>query len=127
MVKAATWLSITPEPERELPRVVATLGHGAAPPPDAVAAETERVERLVLRGSERAWLAYLRGVVELIDRRTGDPDPDVQHARARATAVISNHHNLLLGLDGPGAQLSARDRVHLMQLITTTSKEKGHP
>ncbi|MBV8941899.1 MAG: hypothetical protein JO240_09220, partial [Solirubrobacterales bacterium] len=103
MVKAATWLSITPEPERDLPRAVATLACGAAPPAAAVAAETERVEGLILRGSERAWLAYLHAVVKLIDRRARDPDGDVQRARACATAVISNHHNLLLGLRGRGA------------------------
>src|SRR5438270_4319 len=40
MVRAATWLSITPEPERELPAAVATLIHGATPPPGVVAVET---------------------------------------------------------------------------------------
>ena len=89
MVRAATWLSITPEPERELPAAVATLNHGGTPPPAEVAAETERVERLILRGSERAWLGYLHGVVELIDSRAHDDDGDVQRARTRAAAVIS--------------------------------------
>ena len=126
MVRAATWLSITPEPERELPAAVATLNHGGTPPPDAVAAETERIERLILRGSQRAWLGYLHGVVELIDSRAGDPDGDVQHARARATAVLSNHHNLLLGLRGRGAELTASDRAHLTQLVTDNTESKGH-
>lgn len=125
MVRTATWLSITPEPERELPHAAATLAYGAAAPPAAVAAETERIERLVLRGSQQAWLAYLHGVVELIDRRVGDPDPEVQRARARATAVISNHHNLLLGLRGRGAELTASDRVHLMRLVADQTESKG--
>jgi hypothetical protein len=126
MVRAATWLSITPEPERELPRAAATLAFGAAPSAAAVAAEAERVERVVLRGSQRAWLAYLHGVVELIDSRVGELDDDVQRARGEAAEVISNHHNLLLGLGGRGAELTASDRVHLMRLVTDKIRSKGH-
>ena len=121
MVKAATWLSITPEPERELPHAVAILAGGAAATTTAVAAEADRIERLVLRGSERAWLAYLHTVVELIDTRAGDPDYDVQRARARAAEVICNHHYLLLGLRGRGATLSAADRAHLERLVANNS------
>lgn len=124
MVRAASWLSITPEPERDLPRAVATLACGADPPAAAVAAETDRVEELILQGNERAWLAYLHEVVELIDSRAYETDGDVQRARARATAVISNHHNLLLGLRGRGAELTASDRVHLMQLVANNSELK---
>ena len=120
-MKAATWLSITPEPERELPHAVAILTGGAAATTTAVAAEADRIERLVLRGSERAWLAYLHTVVELIDMRAGDPDYDVQRARARAAEVICNHHNLLLGLRGRGARLSAADRAHLERLVANNS------
>ncbi|MGN6170485.1 MAG: hypothetical protein ACTHQQ_20285 [Solirubrobacteraceae bacterium] len=126
MVRAATWLSITPEPERELPAAVATLNQGGPPPPAEVAAENERIERLILRGSERAWLRYLHGVVELIDTRADDVDGDVQRARARAAAVISNHHNLLLGLQGRGAELTTSDRVHLTRLVTGNTESKGH-
>ena len=67
MVKRASWLSITPEPERELPDAVATLTAGRRAGPDAVAAEQARIERLILHGSQRRWLAYLHDVVELID------------------------------------------------------------
>lgn len=126
MVRAATWLSITPEPERELPEAVATLNHGGMPLPAQVAAENERIERVILRGSERSWLGYLHGVVELIDRRAHDPDPDVQRARTRAAAVISNHHNLLLGLRGRGAELTASDRGHLTRLVADTNESKGY-
>ena len=126
MVRAATWLSITPEPERELPAAVATLNHGGMAPPAEVAAETERIERLILRGSERAWLGYLHGVVELIDRSAPDQNGDVQRARARAAAVISNHHNLLLGLGGRSAELTASDRGHLARLVKGNTGSKGH-
>jgi hypothetical protein len=116
MVKRASWLSVTPEPERELPHAVATLTLGRAAPAEAVDAERARIERLVLRGSERAWLAYLHGVVDLIAARSDEQDPAVARARSRAAAVISNHHNLLLGLPGRGAELSAADRRRLTEL-----------
>ena len=105
MVKRATWLSITPEPERELPEAVATLAAGRRADPGAVAAERERIERLVLRRGQRRWLTYLHGVVELIERRTQSVDPEVRRAGERARLVIANHHNLLLGLPGAGARL----------------------
>lgn len=119
MVKRASWLSVTPEPERELPEAVATLAAGALPARDAVEAERRRIERLVLRGSQRGWLAYLHQVVELIDRTGAIADPVVWGARARATAVIANHHNLLLALPGPGARLTADDRARLAALDHT--------
>jgi hypothetical protein len=115
MVKRESWLSITPEPERELPEAVATLRCGGVPTTDAVARERERIERLVLRGSARQWLAYLRGVVELIGRSGASADQNeiVAAARRRAGAVISNHHNLLLALPGRGAEWTAADRERL--------------
>ncbi len=124
MVKRDSWLSVTPEPERELPQAVATLSHGHRAGDAAVAQERQRVERLVLGGSQRRWLAYLHEVVELIVRRAGDVDPDVARARRRATAVISNHHNLLLGLPGRGAAVSAADRARL-QLLAATADRAG--
>ncbi len=124
MVKRASWLSITPEPERELPEAVATLSCGGAPPADAVVRERERVERLVLRGSARQWLAYLHEVVELIERSNASADQSevVARARARASAVISNHHNLLLALPGRAADWTAADRERLA--ATSTDQRK---
>jgi hypothetical protein len=116
MVKRASWLSVTPEPERELPRAVATLTAGARPRPDAIAAERVRIERLVLHASQRRWLNYLHDVVGLIERRSDAGDPAVAAARARALAVIANHHNLLLGLPGAGARLTANDLARLRAL-----------
>jgi hypothetical protein len=116
MVKRAAWLSVTPEPERELPQAVATLTAGRRAGADAVGAEQARIERLVLRGSQRRWLAYLHEVLELIEGGPGGGDPDVAAARARATVVIANHHNLLLALPGAGARLTAIDRARLQNL-----------
>ncbi len=120
MVKRATWLSITPEPERVLPRTVATLRRGSPAPNDLVAAERVRIERLLLHGSQRQWLAYLHAVVELIERHDGSEDPAMCDARELATAVIANHHNLLLGLPGRAARMTASDRVHLASLTQVT-------
>ncbi|MFL5861241.1 MAG: hypothetical protein ACJ780_10730 [Solirubrobacteraceae bacterium] len=116
MVKRAWWLSITPEPERELPQAVATLSAGHRAGPAAVAAERARVERLILHGNQRRWLAYLHDVVDLIAAQGASPNPEVAAARARAAAVIANHHNLLLGLPGAAARLTANDRLRLRAL-----------
>jgi hypothetical protein len=113
MVKRAAWLSITPEPERLLPHAVATLRHGTAAPADLVSTERVRIERLLLHGRQRRWLEYLHGVVGLIDRSALSDDPSVGEARELAAAVIANHHNLLLGLPGRAAHLTASDRAHL--------------
>ena len=118
MVKRPSWLSITPEPERELPRAVATMSAGHRPAGEAVAAERARIERLILHGSQRRWLAYLHGVVDLIDAEGGSRDPDVADARDRAAWVIANHHNLLLGLPGAGSRLTANDRLRLRALYS---------
>jgi hypothetical protein len=124
MVKRAPWLSVTPEPERELPEAVATLRRGGLATDAAVAEEADRIERLVLRGSERRWDSYLHDVVSLIDQRTGDDDPDVARAREVAIAVISNHHNLLLALPGRGARRTETDRRRLSELLATKNEEQ---
>ena len=116
MVKRATWLSITPEPERELPAAVATLVAGRRPDATLIAVERARIERIVLRRGQRRWLRYLHEVVDLIERRTQSVDPEIQRAADRARRVIANHHNLLLGLPGRGARLTADDRARLAQL-----------
>lgn len=116
MVKRASWLSVTPEPERELPEAVATLCAGQRARGDAVARERERIERLVLHGSQRRWLSYLHEVVELLDRNVRDEDPAVARARVRAAAVIANHHNLLLALPGRAGAVTAADRARMERL-----------
>jgi hypothetical protein len=81
------WLSITPEPERELPAAVAELrGNGS------LDAERVRVERLVTHGSRRAWAAYLSEAAALA--RDAPPGK----ARTIVLEVIDNHDNLRLGL-----------------------------
>jgi hypothetical protein len=131
MVKRASWLSVTPEPERELPHAVASLVVRGRPSEGDVTRERERIERLVLRGSQRSWLAYLHEVVGLIGATTAAAaaDADVARARERARAVIANHHNLLLGLPGRGAAMTAGDRAALQELDPDVANHhhKGTP
>jgi hypothetical protein len=119
MVKRAIWLSITPEPERELPAAVATLRSGREPSDGDVTAEAGRIARLITRSSQRQWLRYLHGILVLTESRAASRDPVVRRAAWRAAAVLSNHHNLLLALPGAGARLTADDRVRLDRLALT--------
>ena len=92
------WLSITPEPERELPAAVATLRAGRAPDGAAIAAEQEHVERLITRGSRRAWTAYIAEAAALA--RAANADDELAEARELVLDVVQNHDNLRLGLPG---------------------------
>jgi hypothetical protein len=92
------WLSLTPEPERELPVAIATLRAGGPPPAAAVAQERVRVERLVTRANRRAWTRYIAEAAELA--RSAEGDGEVAAARALVLDVIDNHDNLRLGLPG---------------------------
>jgi hypothetical protein len=113
-VAPQSWLSVTPEPERELPEVLATLRHESDPPPrEAVELERARIERLILRGRQRDWLAYLSGALDSTERARGSSNPGVLRARAIVREVIANHHNLLLGLPGRAADRTADERRRL--------------
>lgn len=92
------WLSITPEPERELPAAIATLRAGGAPSDSAIELERRRVERLITHGSRRAWTAYLADAAALARAAAGEDK--VAQARALVLDVIDNHDNLRLGLPG---------------------------
>jgi hypothetical protein len=116
MVKRSVWLSITPEPERELPAAVATLRSGAPATDREVADEEGRIANLITRSGQRQWLRYLHGVLLLTEARAESRDPVVRSAAARSAAVLSNHHNLLLALPGAGARLTAEDRARLDRL-----------
>ena len=82
------WLSITPEPERELPAAIAELRGTSAEQ------ERRRVEELVTRASKRGWSAYIAEIADLA--RAADPS----EAREIVLDVVENHNNLKLGLPG---------------------------
>jgi hypothetical protein len=98
-----TWLSLTPEPERELPDAIATLRAGGRPSDGEIAAERERVERLVRRGNRGAWTRWIAEARGLIRGRTrSEGDPRLAEAAERAAAVIDNHDALALGITPRG-------------------------
>ena len=111
------WLSVTPEPERELPEAVARLRAGGDASGAEIAAERERAVRLVVNGRQRPWLAYLRDATELADRHADSTDPRIAAARRVVVEVVHNHHQLLLGLPGRAADRTAAEREHLERSI----------
>ena len=90
------WLSLTPEPERELPVAIATLRAGGPPPAELVEREIARVERLVTHGSRRQWRAYVTETARLAEAAKGDEA--LAEARAAIDEILENHDNLALGL-----------------------------
>lgn len=108
------WLALTPEPERELPAIVAALRTRTAPPPlPDLAAEKRRMEQLVLHGSARSWLRYLAEVAGLIRTAMARGQPDELAYAALAAEVLLDHHRLLIGLPGNGYAATAADRRFL--------------
>ena len=92
------WLSITPEPERELPAAIAALRAGGAPRGRAVEAERARAERLVTHAAAGAPGAAISPKRR---RSPGGRRPRPSWApRALVLDVIHNHDNLKLGLPG---------------------------
>jgi transposase len=100
MLRGKAWLSLTPEPEEELPGAIAVLRAGGDPPLALLAAERARARSLVLRGSERRYLAWLREAAELARSAPADGRPAVARARATTLDVVGNQAGLLLGLPG---------------------------
>jgi hypothetical protein len=112
-VATQSWLSVTPEPERELPAALAALRSGGKPSAEAIERERDHIERIVLHGGQRDWLAHLSEAVRLIEATEHHSDPAVVSAREVAIEVIANHHNLLLGLPGRAAERTAEERKRL--------------
>jgi hypothetical protein len=97
-----TWLSLTPEPERELPDAIATLRAGGRPSAEQIAAERARADRLVRRANRRAWRRWLSEARGLVRSSRSGGDPQVAEAAELATAVIDNHDALALGITPRG-------------------------
>jgi hypothetical protein len=112
MGRRDAWLSLTPEPERELPAALAVLGGGD---PES---ERRRVERLVVRGGNGAWLRYLSRAIDLAEASAHVSDPEVSRARAVVMDVVHNHHMLLLGLPGRASEKTSAERARLEAIDT---------
>ena len=117
------WLSLTPEPERELPPIVAELRSGDPREIDeALARERSAVEEIVLRGRERDWLGYLSEAVRLL---LDSPEVGLTPAqREAALEVLANHHRLLLGIPGDAAERTESERLALERAIATAGADE---
>jgi hypothetical protein len=102
VLASKTWLSLTPEPERELPDAIATLRAGGRPTAGQVAVERERAGRLVRRANRRAWRRWLGEARGLARSSREGGDPQVAEAAELAVAVIDNHDALALGITPRG-------------------------
>ncbi|MEV6836939.1 hypothetical protein AB0N17_20925 [Streptomyces sp. NPDC051133] len=117
--RSLVWLGLTPEPEQELPAAVAALRTPAPgrPPAALVTAERRRVERLVLRGTQRGWLRYLREVTDLVvEAATASPAADPESALL-AGEVVLDHHRMLIGLPGAAYACTAPQRHDLERAL----------
>ncbi|AZQ32557.1 hypothetical protein EJ357_03135 [Streptomyces cyaneochromogenes] len=123
--RSLVWLGLTPEPEQELPAAVAALRSPAPgrPPSALVALERHRVERLVLRGTQRGWLRYLREVTDLVVDAAGSPGTD-PGAALLAGEVVLDHHRMLIGLPGAGYERTATQRRDLERAL---ARLRSHP
>ncbi|MEU6091799.1 hypothetical protein ABZ865_34555 [Streptomyces sp. NPDC047085] len=117
--RSLVWLGLTPEPEQELPAAVAALRARAddRPPADLVAAERHRVERLVLRGTQRGWLRYLREVTDLVVEAATGPTTTDPRSALLAGEVVLDHHRMLIGLPGAGYTRTATQRRDLERAL----------
>jgi hypothetical protein len=112
---ATAWLSLTPEPERTLPHLLALLEDGQRPADARLRAEEGRMTRLVLRGNSRRWLRYLDRVAELalgIADGTRPGDPELALA---VVDVVLEHDRMLIGLPGRAYHRTAGRRRALRE------------
>ncbi|MEU1406663.1 hypothetical protein ABZ471_30650 [Streptomyces sp. NPDC005728] len=125
--RSLVWLGLTPEPEQELPAAVAALRTPVddRPPTVLVAAERNRVERLVLRGTQRGWLRYLGEVTDLVvEAAAGSATADPRAALV-AGEVVLDHHRMLIGLPGAGYARTATQRRDLEGALTRLRARHG--
>jgi hypothetical protein len=117
--RSLVWLGLTPEPEQELPAAVAALRAPLDdhPPPGLVAAERHRVERLVLRGTQRGWLRYLDEVTDLVVAAAAAPATADPRPALVAGEVVLDHHRMLIGLPGTGYARTATRRRDLERAL----------
>ena len=119
------WLSLTPEPERDLPAAIAALRAGGRPSAAEVEAERERAEGLVLRGNRKRWLAWLDEGLELAERPEVDGDPQLAAARDVLLDVIENHHALEQGLPGRVRRPAGDREERLMRRVWTRNGKEA--
>lgn len=108
------WLFLTPESEAVLPSAVAALAAALGEPGRAEDAEREALERIVVEGRSREWLAYLRERRLLLERYVDRHGAD--SLAAHVADVLMNHW--LLALTVPGEEDAAEvERARLGELV----------
>ncbi|MHB9849211.1 hypothetical protein ACSYGO_08225 [Streptomyces krungchingensis] len=125
--RSLVWLGLTPEPEQELPAAVAALRAPAdgRPQPALVTAERHRVERLVLRGTQRGWLRYLGEVTDLVVEAATEPHGADPRPALVAGEVVLDHHRMLIGLPGAGYARTAPQRRDLENALERLRSRHG--
>ena len=107
------WLFLTPEGESQLPAAVAALRAALEEPAGGEAAETERVEWIILHGAYADWLDYLRERRELLARYLDRFGADA--LAGLVVDVLWNHYLLALTVPGEEPVVDAeRDRVQAL-------------
>jgi hypothetical protein len=97
------WLSLTPEPERDLPGAVASLRLGAPAPAELREEERRRLEGLIVGSRRRAferWLAEARALA--LPHAASEPGSELRAAARLTLDVIDNHDALRRGLEPRG-------------------------
>jgi hypothetical protein len=109
------WLSLTPEPERSLPDLLALLQEDAGPVSSRRRAEEGKLTGVVLRGTSRRWLRYLDRATTLAlavadGERRGDPE-----LALAVVEVVLEHDRMLIGLPGRDYHRTASRRRALRE------------
>ena len=108
------WLFLTPESEAVLPSAVAALAAALGEPGRSEDAEREALERIVVEGRYREWLAYLRERRLLLERYVERNGAD--SLAVHVADVLMNHW--LLALTVPGEEDAAQvERARLGELL----------
>ena len=82
-------------------------------------AEVARIERLILHGTQRAWLRYLAEVTALITRAAAERRDETSTRLAlHAAETVLDHHRMLIGLPGPAYERVAAERDALAATVT---------
>lgn len=112
------WLGLTPEPERDLPLALAVLRAGGTPEPAALLRQRQHAERVVLRGKDKTWLAYIQAAADHVPAQP-PRDPVLRDAAVVVAEVVLNHHRLLAGMPGQAYDTVAPERRRLRDFLRT--------
>jgi len=114
---AAIWPGTRPARKLRGGAPVGWLAGRPGPSAAWTAAERRRIQRLILRGTQRGWLRYLSEVTDLVRGVDRDAPAPVVSAALRAAETVLDHHRMLIGLPGPGYEQVAAERGALAEAV----------